>query len=95
MLVRLSSSAEDDLENIGDYIAREDPRSAVEHVRVLKAKCMDLAYFPRRFALVAGQEPEGVRRRVHGNYVILYRIDDAAVVILHIVHGARDYGRLL
>ena len=36
----------------------------------------------------------GVRRRVHGNYLIVYRVQDRRVV-LHILHGARDYAAVL
>jgi plasmid stabilization system protein ParE len=42
-----------------------------------------------------GRLVSGVRRRVHGNDMILYRVEAERVLILHIVHGARDYGRLL
>ena len=37
----------------------------------------------------------GVRRRVHGAYLIFYRIEKEAVVIIHILHGSRDYEALL
>jgi len=37
----------------------------------------------------------GVRRRGHGNYLIFYRVDLEKVVIIHILHGAQDYGTIL
>lgn len=40
-------------------------------------------------------ERRGIRRRVHGNYVIFYRVETAKVVIVHILHGAIDYGAIL
>ncbi|MEF3365520.1 type II toxin-antitoxin system RelE/ParE family toxin [Methylocystis sp. 9N] len=36
-----------------------------------------------------------MRRRVHGDYLIFYRIQPSAVEILHVLHGAMDYERLL
>ncbi|WP_244511793.1 MULTISPECIES: hypothetical protein [unclassified Rhizobium] len=35
----------------------------------------------------------GVRRRLFGNYLILDRIEDSTVQV--ILHGARDYARIL
>ncbi|WP_202314807.1 type II toxin-antitoxin system RelE/ParE family toxin [Mesorhizobium sp. L-8-10] len=42
------------------------------------------------------QEPcAGHRRRVHGNYLIFYRASGENVEILHVLHGAMDYERIL
>jgi plasmid stabilization system protein ParE len=46
-------------------------------------------------ALVPRQEHHGIRRRVHGNFLIFYRVETAKVVIVHIQHGATDYGAIL
>jgi toxin ParE1/3/4 len=32
---------------------------------------------------------------VHGNYLIFYRIDPDHVVVVHVLHGARDYEAIL
>lgn len=32
---------------------------------------------------------------MHGNYLIFFRVSDEAVDVLHILHGARDYEKLL
>ena len=40
-------------------------------------------------------EKHGVRRRLHGNYLIFYRIEADRLVVLHVLHGARDYGAIL
>lgn len=95
MIVRLSAEAERDLEDIGDHIARDNPARAVSFVQELRAACLGLAAFPERFPLVPRYEIEGVRHRVHGNYLIFYRMDDEAVVVVHILHGAMDYGDVL
>jgi plasmid stabilization system protein ParE len=91
MIVRLSSEAQRDLEEIGDRIAADNPARAVTFVQELHAACLGLADFPERFALVPRYERHGVRHRVHGNYLIFYRIVDGQVVVIHILHGARDY----
>ena len=47
------------------------------------------------FPLVPHFEQQGIRRRVFRDYLIFYRVDPQVVVIIHILHGARDYERLL
>jgi plasmid stabilization system protein ParE len=50
---------------------------------------------PRRFAVVPGFENTNIRRLVHGQYLIFYRIDGEVVTILHILNSAMDYDRIL
>lgn len=95
MIVELAGEAERDLERIGDRIASDDPVRAVTFVRELREACLDLATYPARFALVPRYEDQGIRHRVHGNYLIFYRVAARKVVILHILHGAMDYAGLL
>ena len=95
MIVSLSVNAERDLEAVGDYIARDDPIRALSFLGELRAKCLGLADFPDRFPLVPRYEHRGIRHRVHGNYVIFYRVEADRVVILHVLSGARDYAEIL
>jgi plasmid stabilization system protein ParE len=95
MIVRLSAEAEQDLESIGDYIARDDVGRAASFTSELRFKCLDLAEMPERFPLIARYERHGIRRRVHGNYLIFYRIEPDCIVVIHILHGATDYATLL
>lgn len=94
MIVNLSAEAEYDLEAIGDYMAR-DPDRAVSYIRELRTKCLALADFPQGFPLVPRYEQQGVRRRLHGNHLIFYRVEPERVVVLHVVHGAQGYGDIL
>lgn len=91
MIVRITASAEDDLERIGDYIAQDNPKRALSFVLELRDKCLALADTPCGFPLVPRYERFGIRRCVHGNYLIFYRADDDQVTVVHVVHGARDY----
>jgi toxin ParE1/3/4 len=95
MIVRLTAEAERDLQTIGDFIALDSPAAAILFTRELREKCLGLADFPTRFPLVPRYESSGVRRRVHGNYLIFYRIAAEAVIVLHILNGAVDYEALL
>lgn len=92
MIVNLSAEAERDLERIGDRIATDNPARAVGFIQELRAKCLNLASFPERFPLVPRYESCAIRRRLHGNYLIFYRVEAGSVVVIHILHGAMDYG---
>ncbi|WP_051087037.1 type II toxin-antitoxin system RelE/ParE family toxin [Ancylobacter sp. FA202] len=46
-------------------------------------------------SLVPDHEDDGIRRRPHRDYLIFYRIEPAAVEILHILHGAQDFEDVL
>ena len=95
MILELSDEAEQDLEQIADYIARDNPRRALSFILELRARCEELLDTPNGFAIVPRYERYGIRRRVHGNYLIFYRVETAKVVIVHILHGATDYGAIL
>jgi plasmid stabilization system protein ParE len=93
--VHLTAEAEADLEAIGDEIAKDNPVRAASFVGELRQRCLGLGRFPKRFSLVPRYERHDVRHCVHGNYLIFYRIEEEAVVVLHVLHGAMDYSRIL
>jgi plasmid stabilization system protein ParE len=95
MVVIITGPAEADLENIADYIAAQSPIRALSFVRELRDRCEALADAPRAYPLVPRYEHFGIRRRPHGNYLIFYRVDAETIEVIHILHGVRDYQRLL
>ena len=95
MIDRITDEAEDNLEVIGDQIAKDNPDRAVTFVRELRESCQGLAEVSERFRLVARYETKGVRRRLHGNYLIFYRVEPEQVVVLNILHDAQDYAAIL
>ncbi|MCC2098709.1 MAG: type II toxin-antitoxin system RelE/ParE family toxin [Hyphomicrobiales bacterium] len=95
MIVVLTAEAEADLEWIGDHIARDNPARAMTFIRELRGCCEYLADFPKAYPLVPRFEHTGVRRQVHGSYLIFYRLAENAIEVIHILHGSRDYEPLL
>ena len=95
MIVELTAEAERDLEKVGDWIAGNNPAVAERFVNELLAACLALADFPERFPLVPRYERHRIRHRVHGNYLIFYRVESDKVVVVHVLHGAMDYSGLL
>jgi plasmid stabilization system protein ParE len=95
MIVELTSAAEADLEAIGDYIARDNPGRAASFVRELYHSCLSIAEMPEAWPIVPRYEHHGIRRRVHGRYLIFYRIGEMRITILHILSGAMDVEAIL
>lgn len=95
MKVVLTESALTELTEIGRYIKRDNPRRAATFVRELYKCCEQLGGMPRAYPLLPAHEDRGIRRRVHGQYLIFYRVEADAVEMLHVLHGARDYEPIL
>lgn len=92
----LSPRAAADLEEIGDYIARDNPARAASFVAGLEAKCRAVAETPELYPARADLAP-GLRMAVHGRYLVLYRDlpDQKAERIERVLHGARHLPRLI
>jgi toxin ParE1/3/4 len=95
MIVRFTEKAEIELEELVDFLSLTNPARAARLLRELRAACEGLSDMPDRFQLVPRYEASHIRRRVYGDYLIFYRVAPDAVEILHILHGAMDYERLL
>ncbi|MFD2058049.1 type II toxin-antitoxin system RelE/ParE family toxin [Mesorhizobium calcicola] len=87
--------AEADLAAIGDYIALHNPFRVVTFIQDLRRDCMELRTVPERYPLFERHRSSGIRRRVHGNYLIFYRVSIDSVEIVHILHGATDIETIL
>jgi plasmid stabilization system protein ParE len=87
--VVFSRTAEANLRDIAFYIARDDFNGAMQFVERVREACHSLAEFPSRFPLAEGLGNTGIRKRTYRNYVIHYRVEDAAITIISIAHGAR------
>lgn len=95
MKVVFAPAAKTDLQEISNHIARDNPVRALSFVDELIDHCYTLTDMPRRYALVPRYEHWQIRRCVHAQYLIFYRIREDAVEIVHVLHGARDYESLL
>jgi toxin ParE1/3/4 len=84
-----STLAELDLEEIADYIARDNPRRALSFVRELRERCAKIASFPEA-ARLRPELAEGIRLVPHGRYAICYTVHPGAVRIERIVAGGRN-----
>ena len=67
MKVVLTAAAEDDLDEIRNFIARDSPARAVTFANELMDRCERLADAPEAFQIVPQYERHGVQRRVYKN----------------------------
>jgi toxin ParE1/3/4 len=89
MRLRFSPFVKYDLAEIAEYIAQDSPRHAVNWIRVLRSRFVEIAKQPLLYRL----RPElGVDARLApvGHYVILFRVRQDTVRIERVVHGSRD-----
>ena len=95
MKLVITDEARNDLARIAEWIARASSRRAITFIDEIEAHCLRISKTPLAYPLLPGREEGGVRRVVHGNYLIFYRVDPGQVVIIHVLHGARDYEPIL
>jgi toxin ParE1/3/4 len=95
MKLVISAEARADLGRIGDYIARDSRLRALSFVEELEGKCKAILARPLTYPLVPRHESSGIRRAVHGNYLIFYRVAPEAVAIVHVLCGAMNIEALL
>ena len=89
MQLVFSGRAEDDLEEIGDYIAQGNPSRAVTFIRGMRDHCRYLIDFPNA-ARLRPEFGDGVRSSIFGRYLIFYVLHDEVLEIRRVVHGARN-----
>lgn len=95
--VRLLRAAEEDLTEIVTYIAAENPTAAEQIAAKIEKNISLLADNP-----YLGRIPEdddlvrvGYRFLVVQNYLIFHTVEERTIFIYRIIHGARDYLRML
>ncbi|MDN5753761.1 MAG: type II toxin-antitoxin system RelE/ParE family toxin [Nitrosospira sp.] len=85
--------AEADLDNIIDYIARDNPIKAEKFGQELRDKTLPLAQYSKLYRTGRPGLPACLRELVaHRNYIIFYRVLDEArtVEILRVKHAAQQ-----
>lgn len=84
--------ARQDLIDIWRYAAKDDPAAADGLLDRIDAACQALLDFPELGPTRDDIRP-GLRYRVVGSYLVLYRIADTDIEIVRVLHGARDLTR--
>jgi len=91
MRLVVHEAAAGDLDDILDWISKDNARAAAELVRRILARIDRLA-IPGLSYIGRPGLIEGTRELVEAPYIIVYAVDEQAdeITVLAIVHGARD-----
>ncbi len=91
MRCRFSPLAKFDLEEIGDYIARDIPRRALSFIAEIRDRCLLILQTPQGSPL-REDLGAGVRVAPFGRYLIFYTVHEATaeVRVERILHAVRD-----
>ena len=90
MLFVLSPQAIDDLQEIGDYIARDNPQRAASFVGELLAHSQRVAEHPETYP-ARPELSEGLRFCAHQRCVNFFTASPERVRIERIIYGSRDF----
>lgn len=89
-----TATSREDLRGIVQYIAGDSPVYARSFALRLRRSVARLAEFPGSGCRVP-EDPSGTYREVIvGNYRVVYRTAEDSVVIVTVLHGAREIRRL-
>lgn len=88
-MIEIKQQAIDDLRDIAEHIARDNPERAETFVDELLQRIAWVGENPRLYP-VRMDWRSGLRIANHGRYRILYRVTDEHVVFLRVVNAARD-----
>ncbi|MHC5935838.1 type II toxin-antitoxin system RelE/ParE family toxin [Nostoc sp.] len=88
--VSWTSQALNDLEAIGDFIARDAPSFAQVFVNRVFQSVERLELFPRSGRVVPEIAQEDIREIIFGNYRIVYIVSNDEVNILTVFHSSRQ-----
>lgn len=85
-----SREADDDLESIVDYIARDKPTAAREWLAQIRERCHVLASHPELGEERLGFGVPGCRSFSVGQYVVFFRAVAGGIEVSRVIHGSRD-----
>jgi toxin ParE1/3/4 len=86
-------AARQDLIEIGDFIALDNPERARSFVTDIQASIFKVAERPASFPPRDDLHP-GLRAAKHGRYLIFFQVQVAEVHVVRVLHGARDLTRI-
>ena len=87
--VLLTSPARTDIASLAEYIAEDNLSVTENFYEAVQEKCEELAQMPKMGRL-CNELSSSVRSFPLGWYVIFYTIRGDRIIILRLLHGARD-----
>jgi toxin ParE1/3/4 len=91
MKITFEPAAQDELEHIFSWIAKDNPRAASEMIAKIEDKVMHLA-IPGAAQMGRPGLVAGTREVIEFPYVVVYAVHEGRdeIVVISVVHGARN-----
>jgi toxin ParE1/3/4 len=85
----IARQVESDLDEIADYIGKDNPERALSFVREIRSRFAQIVERPHSFPIHEEWRAE-LRSAIHGRYHIVFTVIGDTVHIIRVIHGARD-----
>ena len=87
--IEWSPTAENDLNEIVDYIAQDSLEYALLFYEQVRERIENLRNFPKLGRKVPELDDPSIRELILRNYRIIYRVSEENIQIIRIIHGSR------
>ncbi|MDO9204353.1 MAG: type II toxin-antitoxin system RelE/ParE family toxin [Methylotenera sp.] len=93
--LRFTAFARDDLLQILQFIALDNPKRAQSFVAELRQQCQSLAQFPN-MGVAKPEYADGIRMLAYQRYLIFFSVQESkSVLIERVLHSARNISDIL
>lgn len=89
MMLLLAPRAKEDLLEIWEFIAAHDEVAADRYIDHLRERALELVAFPN-LGKARDEIHSGLRSLLARNHLIFYRLQDAEIQVLRILHGSMN-----
>jgi plasmid stabilization system protein ParE len=89
--VEITRRAESDIKEIFGYILKDNRTAAIKWVAEIERQIESLENFPLRCAVIpeVHEMKEKYRHLIYGAYRTIFRIEEARVIIMRVIHSSR------
>ena len=81
------------LQEIEDYIAKDNPKVAIEFVNKIIERAESIILHPQKGRIVPEIAVENIRELLYKNYRIVYQIKENSIVILTVFEGHKLFSK--
>lgn len=89
-MIKWTTSAERDIAKVYDFLARSNPKAAVQTVKLLIEGIEKIDAFPQLGIRLDDFKPREVRRLIIGDYEIRYEFTENTIFVLRLWHSRED-----
>ncbi|MBN1363877.1 MAG: type II toxin-antitoxin system RelE/ParE family toxin [Syntrophaceae bacterium] len=89
--VEITETAQSDIYEIFQYIAADNQTAATNLIKEIERQIDSLEIFPLRCPIIPESFELGIEYRhvIYGHYRTIFKVENARVIIMRVIHGAR------